>query len=187
MAIIISIKNLLKKFSCDIAHNVYRAFLRLLGYAIIILVIGFFGHSCTKAMTISDNLRTINETQLEMLENIYNRSNYKYYVISSEYDSTNYNNYTNYYLCLTNEYFDVSNPMNLNATCDKQYKYSYISGSYSLEELSDTELNLSNSIYYTNINNLDNLDIYILWGNLLVTCFIALLCVVNKILVGGHS
>jgi len=150
MVFMANIKELLKKLSNDIFYNIYRSFMRILGYIVVILVISLAAQRCAKAMTITDNLRTINEANLNYLVNIYDRNDYKNYIISSDYISSGYNGYTNYYLCLTNDELDVSSPGNITSSCSELYRYNSSTNSYSLEKLSDPELKVINSIYYTN-------------------------------------
>ena len=144
-----SIKNILS----DIGSNMYRIIIKFICYGLVFMVIGFCATRCTKAMTITDNLRTIPETQLTMLKNIAERNNYKYYVITSDYISSGYNNYTNYYICLTNEQLDITTPNFLETTCEKIYRYTNNSNNYSLGEVVDKEFKLSNVTYYTDYNS----------------------------------
>lgn len=144
-----SIKNILS----DIGSNVYRIVIKFICYALVLLLVGFCATRCTKAMIITDNLRTIPESQLTMLKNIAERNNYKYYVITSDYISSGYNNYTNYYLCLTNEELDITTPNFLETTCEKIYRYTNNSNNYSLGEVVDKEFKLSNVTYYTDYNS----------------------------------
>lgn len=155
MVILKGLKSLLSKFTQDIGHDIYRIICKFIGYVIVFLVIGLCASRCAKAMTITDNLRTINETQLTMLKDIGQRSKYKYYVIASEYTNSGYNNYTNYFICLTNEKIDVSTPNFLNTSCEKIYRYTNSSNNYSMTEIVDKQFNLSNVIYYTNYNSSD--------------------------------
>lgn len=148
MDILKSIKNILS----DIGGNLYRIIIKFICYAFLLLLVGFCATRCTKAMSITDNLRTINDTQLTMLKDIAERNNYKYYVITSDYISSGYNNYTNYYLCLTNDQLDVSTPNFLETTCEKIYRYTNNANNYSLGEVVDKNFKLSNVVYYTNYN-----------------------------------
>lgn len=171
MDILKNIKNILS----DIGSSMYRIIIKFICYGLVFLVIGFCATRCTKAMTITDNLRTINETQLEMLKNIGERSKYKYYVIASQYISSGYNNYTDYFICLTNEQLDVTTPNFLNVTCEKIYKYTNNSNNYSLGEVIDKEFKLSNVTYYTNYNDTQEYIFSLLWIislSLLIYCLI---------------
>lgn len=163
MVILKSIKSLLSKFSQDLGSSIYRIIVKIIGYLIVFLVIGFCATRCTKAMTISDNLRTINETQLTLFEDYAKSSKYKYYVIASEYNTSGYNNYYNYYLCLTNEQLDVSSPNNLNTTCNEIYRYNNTSNNYSMTKINDNNFTLNNSTYYTNYNSSDLFRDNCLW------------------------
>lgn len=153
MVIIKSLKSLLNKFSHDLGSSIYRIIVKFIGYLIVFLVIGFCATRCTKAMTINDNLRTISETQLTLLKDYAESSKYKYYVIASEYNTSGYNNYYNYYLCLTNEQLDISSPNNLNTTCTEIYRYNNSSNTYSMTKINDSNFTLNNSTYYTNYND----------------------------------
>lgn len=145
-----SIYNMLGKFLRDIFNNVYRSFLRVIGYIVVLLVISLAARSCAKAMTINDNLRTIGDTQFRILENIYERSNYDNYLIASDYVNNGYNNYMNYYVCLTNDKIDTSNVKNVNSNCEELYRYYSYSSNYTLEKVNDSQLKIVNSMYYTN-------------------------------------
>lgn len=149
MVFLKSIKCILSKFVNDICNNIYRSFLRIIGYIVVIFVIGLAASRCAKAMTINDNLRTINDTQIKMFENIYKRSNYDNYILSSSYNSSSYNNYIDYYLCLTNDKLDTSNVKKITSNCDELYKYNTFSNNYTFEKLNDNKLIVTNSIYYT--------------------------------------
>lgn len=145
MAFIMNMKNLLIKILHDIGYSVYHSFFRVIGYIIVFLVVGFFAQSCAKAATITDNFRTISETNLTFLKDIYERTNYSNYIITSDY-----NNYSSYYLCLTNDVIDTSDVKNLTTRCDELYHYRNTSNNYNLEKLNDNSLTIQNSIYYTN-------------------------------------
>lgn len=145
-----SIEILLKKVFNDIFYNIYRSFLRVIGYIVVIVVIGLAASRCAKAMTIQDNLRTISDLQFKLLENIYYRSDYDNYIISSSYSNSSYNNITNYYICLTNDKIDTSNVKNVTSNCDELYHYNSYSNNYTLEKINDDQLKVVNSIYYTN-------------------------------------
>lgn len=148
MVILNVMKNMLLKVSSDIGRSIYRSFLRIIGYVAIILIIGFCATRCTKAMTITDNLITISETQLNYFKDIYNRSNYKNYVITS-YRTISGTTYTYYYLCLTNDNLDTSNATNITTNCGELYRYYSYSNNYSMTKLNDNELRLQNSVYYS--------------------------------------
>jgi len=149
MVFMISMKGLLKRVGKDIIKSVYRSFMKILGYVVVILVIGLAARSCAKAMTVQDNLRTIGDTQFKLLENIYERSDYDNYLITSNYNNSSYNNTTNYYLCLTNDKLDTSNVKKITSNCDELYKYNNFSNNYTFEKLNDNKLIVTNSIYYT--------------------------------------
>lgn len=184
MVIMKSIKSLLSSFFHDICRNIYRIVVKFIGYLIVFLVIGFCATRCTKAMTISDNLRTISESQLEMFKDIGERSKYKYYVISSEYINSGYNNYYNYYICLTNEQLNVSSPNNLITTCEEIYRYNNTSNNYSMTKVNDTNFNLNNTVYYTNYNDKNDFILYINMTISIILCSIFIYIVILGILRG---
>lgn len=150
MVFLKSIKSILNKFVNDVFNNIYRSFLRIIGYIVVIVVIGLAASRCAKAMTINDNLRTISDAQRAMFENIYLRSDFDNYILTSSYNSSSYNNYTDYYLCLTNNKLDVTNVKNIESDCEELYKYNNYSNNYTLEKLNDKNLKINNSVYYTN-------------------------------------
>ena len=150
MVFMISMKGLLKRVGKDIIKSVYRSFMKILGYVVVILVIGLAARSCAKAMTVQDNLRTIGDTQFKLLENIYERSDYDNYLITSNYNKSSYNNTTNYYLCLTNEKINTNDVKNATSSCSELYHYNAYSNNYVLEKLNDNQLKVVNSVYYTN-------------------------------------
>lgn len=144
-----SIYNILSKFLNDFKHSLYRSSLRYLSYIIVLVVISFAARSCAQAMTIQNNLRTISDTQIKMFENIYKRSKYDNYILVSNYNSSSYNNYTDYYLCLTNDSLIADDVKNISSNCDQLYKYNNYSNNYTFEKLNDNTLTVTNSIYYT--------------------------------------
>ena len=140
-------KSILNKIMHDLGASIYHSLFRILGYIIVFVVIGLAASRCAKAMTINDNLRTINESTLITLQDIYERSNYNHYLISSNYIKSGYSTYTDYYLCLTNEAFDVTNASNTIATCDELYKYNTYND-YTFVKINDSELKIIDSFYY---------------------------------------
>lgn len=128
--------------------NISRFSFRLL----LIVVLSTFATTVASAKTISTTSSTVDTSTLEYFENIYKRSNYKNYVIASEYvQNGGISSYTTYYyLCLSNERINTYDPINVNASCDVLYRSYRYSSTYYLEKLSDNTLRVNNNIYYTN-------------------------------------
>lgn len=117
---------------------------------LLIVVLSTFATTVASAKTITSSSNFIDDTVINYANNIYDREDYKSYLLAQEYINNGTYNYTTYYyLCLTNEKIDTSSTLNVNATCDVVYRYYRINNVYVSEKLSDKELNVSNSIYYT--------------------------------------
>lgn len=144
---------------------------KIITYAIIILLLTFALRSCeVNALTISNSSNIISDSNLTYLQTIYDSSDYKYYIITSDNDSNTYSR-QRYYLCLKNDTFDYST-MNLSTNCDEQYIYAYNDG-YKLTKSSDLVLNLSNSIYYSNIKDVTH--------SITLYSIIFLVCIVSSV------
>lgn len=119
---------------------------------LLIVVLSTFATMVASAKTITSTSNIIDTSTLEYFENIYKRSNYKNYVMASEYvqTGTSYNYITYYYLCLSNEKINVTDPVNVNASCDLLYRSYRNSNTYILEKVIDNTLRVNNNIYYTN-------------------------------------
>ena len=79
------------------------------------------------------------------------RSEYKNYLLASEYIQNNYSYYTDYYICLTNEDITINSSISASATCSELYRWNYRSSNDNvLEKVNDNTLNVNNSVYYTN-------------------------------------
>ncbi len=130
--------------------NIVKPSFRLL----LIVVLSTFATAVASAKTIyNSSSSTISTDILEFFDNIYDREDYKRYILANEYIGSGYNYTNNYYMCLTNEDIDTSNSLSVNSSCEKMYLYYRDSGSYVFEELSDNELIIDNSIYYVYENN----------------------------------
>lgn len=117
---------------------------------LLIVVLSTFATTVASAKTITSSSNFIDDTVINYANNIYDREDYKSYLLAQEYINNGTYNYTTYYyLCLTNEKIDTSNTLNVNATCDVVYRYYRNNNIYVSEKLSDKELNVINSIYYT--------------------------------------
>lgn len=130
--------------------NILKRSLRLLLFAF--LCFSFTYH--VNAKTISQSSSFIDSSTRDYFNDVYVREEYKYSILASEYvqNTGSYNSYTYYYLCLTNDKPNVGDTMNLNATCDKLYRYHRNSSVYDIEKLTDNELKVSNAIYYFSDN-----------------------------------
>lgn len=125
------------------------------------------------AKTISNNFSYLDSSRLDFFENIYLRSNYTSYLLASEFTNSGYNNYTSYYFCLSNERIDTSNVLTTTLNCDELYRYyRNSSNDYTIEKINDKELNVSNSIYYSNSVETKGLSLkaYLLAINIGVFC-----------------
>ncbi len=171
MVILNVMKNMFMKFFRDLSRNIYRSVMRLIGYSIAILLLAFCATRCAKALTISDNLLPISDSQLNYLKNVYERSNYKNYVITSNRINNNYNTITYYYLCLTNDDLDLSSATSLTSNCNEFYRYNSTNNNYEMIKLNDTELILNNSVYYSSYfkNNIDTNILIII--TIILSCF----------------
>lgn len=147
-----SIYLILRRSIREIFYHMYHSFLKIIAYIVLLVVIGLAATRCAKAMTINDNLRTIGDTQLNMFIDVFERSNYKNYVISSVYATGSYSS-TNYYLCLTDSDINTGDYKNINVICDELYRYYSYSSNYTFEKVNDDHLNIKNSVYYTNNQN----------------------------------
>lgn len=121
-------------------------------FLVIVTVLSTFATSVASAKTVTSTSSVIDSATLDYFENIYKRSNYKNYVIASEYitSGVGYNYITYYYFCLSNQQIEVSDPINVNASCDVLYRSYRNNNTYVLERQYDNNLIVSNNIYYTN-------------------------------------
>ena len=72
----------------------------------LLLIVGFstFATKVASAKTINQSTDVINDNILKYFENVYEREDYKNYLLASEYvNNGGYNYTTYYYMCLTNE------------------------------------------------------------------------------------
>ena len=126
--------------------NILKHSFRLL----LIVVLSTFATTVASAKTISQSSNFIDDSVITYADNIYEREDYKYYLLSQEYINNGSYNYTTYhYLCLTNEKIDTTNTLNVSSSCDTFYRYYRSNSIYNIEKLNDNELNVNNSIYYT--------------------------------------
>lgn len=118
-----------------------------------VLALCFFSFLFTydvNAKTISSSNSFIDTNTRDYFYDVYDRQSYSFSILSSEYvyNGTGYGSTTYYYLCLTNDKPDVSSMADVNASCDKLYRFHRDGSTYDFELLSDTNLTVSNSIYY---------------------------------------
>lgn len=130
----------------NIKNILYSAF------ALVILVLGAFGFRAeTKALSITNSNRLTSDSYVTYFEQLIDGLDYHYALIFSDYSGNYpYNNYYNY-LCLYNEYVDVSNFNNASLNCDKLYQ---LDSDNNLSVKENENLTLTNSIFYY-YNNCD--------------------------------
>ncbi len=117
----------------------------------LLLIVGFstFATKVASAKTINQSTDVINDNILKYFENVYEREDYKNYLLASEYvNNGGYNYTTYYYMCLTNEKIDTSNTLNVTSSCEKTYRYYRSNNVYVLEKINDNSITVNNSIYY---------------------------------------
>lgn len=142
----------------QIKYYIKKNIARLIASAIIGFLCMFFAQSCAKALSLSDNLRTINESQLNYLLNVAKSSDYKNYVITSDYvNNGSYNNYSVYYLCMTDKEIIKDTYISLSTTCDDLITYYIYNNNYNYNTSKNVPFNLNNVIYYSNTKENNNL------------------------------
>ena len=126
--------------------NIVKYSFRLL----LIVVLSTFATTVASAKIINQSSNFIDESIINYANNIYEREDYKNYLLAQEYiNNGSYNYYTYYYLCLTNDKIDTTNTLNVSSSCDVLYRYYRNNNTYNIEKLNDKELNVNESIYYT--------------------------------------
>lgn len=126
-----NIKNILKKVSFCI---------------LLISVFSLVATEVAEAKTITNSTNFANSTQLEYFNNLYKRSGYKYYLLGLDNMDSYYNDY---YICLTNESYTITNEFNTKANCAELYRYYRSNSSYNLSKINDNTLEFKNSVFYT--------------------------------------
>lgn len=125
--------------------NIVKHSFRLL----LIVVLSTFATTVASAKTINQSSNFIDESIINYANNIYEREDYKNYLLAQEYiNNGSYNYYTYYYLCLTNDKIDTTNSLNVSSSCDVLYRYYRNNNTYNIEKLNDKELSVNESIYY---------------------------------------
>ena len=137
MGILWNIKNILNK--------------KRFRYLVFIAVLSLVAVSTAEAKTINNSLNFASEERLLYFENLYKRSEYQNYILVIDNDESSYYSSNSYYICLTNSDINFSDNINVSSNCDEMYRYyRYSSSNYILEKVSDNELNVVNSVFYTN-------------------------------------
>lgn len=126
-----NIKNILKKVSFCL---------------LLISVFSLVATEVAEAKTITNSTNFANSTQLEYFNNLYKRSGYKYYLLGLDNTDSYYNDY---YICLTNESYTITDEFNTKANCSELYRYYRSNNSYNLSKINDDTLEFKNSVFYT--------------------------------------
>lgn len=159
-----------------------RNIARIIAYAIISFICAFFAQSCANAQSLSNNLRTINDTYFKYFENVANSLDYKNYIITSDYiNNGSYNNYSIYYLCLTNDTLNNQDPLNISVSCEKLYTYYSYNNTYNYNIRNNENLVLNNNLYYSSSNKVNDTNIYLICL-IIITSLIFCLIIFNRIL-----
>ena len=113
-----------------------------------LVVLSTFATSVASAKTINNSNQVLDYSRYDYFVNLYMRSEYKNYLLASEYIQNNYSYYTDYYICLTNEDITLNNSISANATCEELYRWNYRSSNDNvLEKINDNKLIINNSVY----------------------------------------
>ena len=131
MGILWNIRNILKKVSFCV---------------LLISVFSLVATEVAEAKTIANSTNFANSSQLEYFNNLYKRSGYKYYLLGFD-NSDNY--YNDYYICLTNESYTITDEFNTKANCSELYRYYRGNSTYNLVKVNDSTLEFKNSVFYT--------------------------------------
>lgn len=126
-----NIKNILKKVSFCL---------------LLISVFSLVATEVAEAKTITNSTNFANSTQLEYFNNLYKRSGYKYFLLGLDNTDSYYNDY---YICLTNESYTITNEFNTKANCAELYRYYRSNSAYNLTKVNDSTLEFKNSVFYT--------------------------------------
>lgn len=131
MGILWNIRNILKKVSFCV---------------LLISVFSLVATEVAEAKTIVNSTNFANSTQLEYFNNLYKRSGFKYFLLGLD-NTDNY--YNDYYICLTNESYTITDEFNTKANCAELYRYYRGNSTYNLVKVNDSTLEFKNSIFYT--------------------------------------
>lgn len=167
MGILWNIRNILKKVSFCV---------------LLISVFSLVATEVAEAKTITNSTNFANNTQLEYFNNLYKRSGFKYFLLGLD-NTDNY--YNDYYICLTNESYTITDEFNTKANCSELYRYYRSNNSYNLSKINDSTLEFKNSVFYTsNVYDTGYLSNSMLFGICICVFSFFLLFVIFK-LFGG--
>lgn len=170
MRILWNIKNILKKASFCI---------------LLISVFSLVATEVAEAKTITNSTSFASTQQLEYFNNLYKRSGYKYYLLGLD-NTDNY--YNDYYICLTNESFTITDEFNTKANCSEIYRYYRSNSAYNLTKVNDSTLEFKNSVFYTsNVYDNNYLTNSMLFGICIGVFSFFLLFALFKLFVGDKS
>lgn len=165
-----NIKNILKKVSFCL---------------LLISVFSLVATEVAEAKTITNSTNFANSTQLEYFNNLYKRSGYKYFLLGLD-NTDNY--YNDYYICLTNESYTITDEFNTKANCAELYRYYRSNSSYNLSKINDNTLEFKNSVFYTsNVYDTGYLSNSMLFGICIGVFSFFLLFALFKLFGGGKS
>lgn len=131
MGILWNIRNILKKISFCV---------------LLISVFSLVATEVAEAKTIANSTNFANSIQLEYFNNLYKRSGFKYFLLGLD-NTDNY--YNDYYICLTNESYTITDEFNTKANCAELYRYYRGNSTYNLVKVNDSTLEFKNSVFYT--------------------------------------
>lgn len=132
----------------DILPNIKNILKRVSFCILLLSVFSLVATEVAEAKTITNSTNFANSTQLDYFDNLYKRSGYKYYLLGLD-NSSDYNYYNDYYICLTNESFSLTDEFNTKAYCSELYRYYRGNNTYNLVKVDDNTLEFSNSVFYT--------------------------------------
>lgn len=129
---------------------IMKNILRISFMFILIIVLSTFATDVASAKTINNSNQFADTARLEYFNNMYERSDYKNYLMSIEYVGSGYNYYTYYYMCMSNEAIEFTDNANASLNCDELIRYYRNGSDYQVDKMSDNNLTVNNSVYYTN-------------------------------------
>lgn len=130
--------------------NSMKNILRISFSVLISIAFSLVTTQVVEAKTITNTNDFVSDEMLTYFENVYVRSKYKNYLLSSEYYGDRYDYTTYYYICLTNEDITMSDGINASANCEEMYRVYRSNYDYVFEKINDNSLSINNSVYYTN-------------------------------------
>ena len=159
----------------NIIKNIWKLNLK----ACLVAFFSFIFAFSVNAKTIDSSSAFIDSSTRDYFNNIYEREEYKYSILSSEYitNSSGYGSTTYYYLCLTDNRPDTSTTENIQSTCDKLYRFHRTSSIYDIEHLSDSNFKVVNGIYY-----LQDSKHYLTTTYLIILCILVGIFLLYKII-----